>query len=560
MHIRHNLPVFVLRVLRRFKRPSALSTLRSINVLSRVGLVACVVALMLFTPCFCSAQDAAKKDEKPRNLGRPAVRLWYPSTFLLDYMNFLRDVTKEVGLTRAERMFGPIEAQFKDLREQVEGHQTGSFLYLAKKKAANAFEALLPAANLPEIVTVQFIVIERDQFDSFVRHTTMFGGGSGKIDGEGDRRTHTITYGGGANLVDAEGNKIAPQVRQQFFRYSNGAVFFSDVEEVFTMKLPTAKELRNSSGKTDWDIYAEVDPTAVDKKTRGMAWQMVRLATQTALQQFDNEDDTSYFARRTSGEFQLNLLESLILDTDKLRVGLKYATDDEPIQMLFAIDARDRSNLAKHFGNLSRGDKRLASLRDQPSALTFATSWSIPDAGKKMVDGFFKLGRTQLEKLLGTNSEAMVAVDDLFKGFAKSLDDGSGDMVVKLARVENEFAVFGGMKLVDAERVGKSLELLLRTLPEIDGSAVRSTVDKEGRRYLSFLTEDIPFRVVEDSIDKVPGRLHFCISDETLWFCLGGDKSLKTLQGVVERAAESVNKPRRKSVPSGPLVESMVGR
>jgi hypothetical protein len=74
------------------------------------------------------------------------------------------------------------------------------------------------------------------------------------------------------------------------------------------------------------------------------------------------------------------------------------------------------------------------------------------------------------------------------------------------------------------------------------------SVDEKGRRYLSFLTEDIPFRVVKDSIDKVPGRLHFCISDETLWFCLGGNDSLKTLQGVVQDASDSVNKPRRQSV------------
>ena len=108
--------------------------------------------------------------------------------------------------------------------------------------------------------------------------------------------------------------------------------------------------------------------SAISKRTRGMAWQIVRLATQTALQQFDNEDDTSYFARRSSGEFQLNLLESMILDTDSVRVGLKYATDDEPIRLRVEIDARNRSNLAKHFGNMSRGDKRLASLRDRPSA------------------------------------------------------------------------------------------------------------------------------------------------------------------------------------------------
>jgi hypothetical protein len=417
---------------------------------------------------------------------------------------------------------------------------------LVKKKAANAFEALLPAANLPEPKSIQFIVMERDEFDKYVKTQTQMYGGQGKIEGEGDQRIHTLNFNLQNNGEDEENPRFP--VYRQFFRYANGVVYQSDFEELFTMDLPSAKELKIDPKRSEWDIYAEIDPTAISKRTRGMAWQIVRLATQTALQQFDNEDDTSYFARRSSGEFQLNLLESMILDTDSVRVGLKYATDDEPIRLRVEIDARNRSNLAKHFGNMSRGDKRLASLRDRPSAITFATSWSIPDAGKKMVDGFFKLGRLQLEELLGTNFEAMIAVDDLFKMFAKSLEDGSGDMVIKLARTDNEFAIFGGMKLVDAERVGKGLELLLRTLPEIDGSGVRNSVDKDGRRYLSFLTEDIPFRVVKDSIDKVPGRLHFCVADETLWFCLGGNDSLETLEDIVKKASDSVNKPRRESV------------
>lgn len=496
----------------------------------RIRFVLSLVSMVVLSSQLGMAQENQDEDEK-QFLGRPFARLWYPATAMVDNFKFVAGVAKEVGLDTFATWFSSIERQFKEFRKSREGRRAGVLFFLVRKKAANTLEALLPAANFPEIKTVQFLVIEREEFEAFVKHEmTMYGGDVGKLEGGGDRFT------------------IALPDYRQYFRHANGVMYHSDLAELLTTQLPNAKDVKIDAKNAEWDVYAELDPTAIDKKTRGLAWQAVRLATQTALQQFDTEDDTTYFARRSTGEFQLNILESMILDTDQVRFGMKYATDIDPVRIVIEIDAREKSDLAKHFGNLSRGDKRLASLRDQPAALTFATSWSIPDAGKKMVDGQFKLGRAKLEQLLGTNFEAMIAVDELFKVFAKSLEAGTGDMVLKLARTDNEFAVFGGMKLVDAERVGKSLELLLRALPEADGSGVRTSVDEEGRSYLSFLTEDIPFRVVKESIDRVPGRLHFCVADETLWFCLGGADSLKSLQGVIKTAAIAADKPRRDSV------------
>ena len=513
----------------------------------------CMQRFVLLSAVLLAVSPVAAQDgERKPNLDdvEPFARIWYPATLQYDSMMFMASVAKEAEIDTPFGMMAAMQDRFKKQYEGLEGVRAGvMFVMLDTESEPNAIQTT-PFSNIgvPSSKAISFMkVADQAEFEKRVRAQIQMFGPLGKLTGSGDRFTFEMTF---PMVITSGGDgNSGSRTMKRHFRFANGMLFEADFEELFDLRLPNADALRIGQRFEDWDIFLELNVDGIPQPVRKTAWKAIELATQTALQQFDDEDEISYLARRSTGEFQLDLLEALVLETKSVRAGMKFATDVDPIRVHLEVQAREKTNLARHFGELGLVDERLTTLRDQPAALTFAMSWAMPDAARKALAGYFQFGRDRLEQQIGANFEAQVAVEQLFRNFENSLDDGNGDLVVKLARTKNEFAVFGGMKLRDANQTADSLELLLNALPSEGNSGVRTSVDKEGRRYLSFLTEDIPFRVVEESIDRVPGRLHFAVTGSTLWFCLGGKDSIETLQNVIATASKPDGKPRSRPVP-----------
>jgi hypothetical protein len=181
-------------------------------------------------------------------------------------------------------------------------------------------------------------------------------------------------------VVEKDGKKKVEysQIMTSLFRYDNTILYEANFEDLFTMELPAAEELKSAAnGSTDFGFQAYLD--RVPRGIRQLGWTMLSSAVGSQLQQQDEESETTYNMRKSAGDLGLALVQTVLFDVDSADAFGKFATaEDDSLRAELRVRARNNSALS---GSLlqSAGNSRFGPILSDDAAATLHLCVRLPE-------------------------------------------------------------------------------------------------------------------------------------------------------------------------------------
>lgn len=543
----------------------------------RFVLVAVATSILTTMPRSAVAQVVIRsgggdQDHGPRKLDdKPMAKVWYSRISGESWVEYTRKVSEQMGQkTNAMISLGsPMTSDAK--QPSIQKELKGGLAYLTK-------------GFVPVPVWITFKrVADETAFRKIVMARKAMWRDQGELTGKGDRYALKVEFShmvpkqaeskpgsdgekprrGSISLsvkIGSSGSAepVKPQEMEKmlssmttYYRFKDGVMFESSAQELHEMKLPAVGDLTLKSKQEALDLYADVDLSRIPEVYRRTFWKTAEFKANSLLQQGDEEPDEVYAVRKRSGELSMAIAKAAMLDLDRVRVSLSFADGDKPLKLDIVADARQNSNLAKQLGGVSGGVSRFESLRRKSSPLTVASAWQMPENVRNLLSALFARGRTRLQEELEDDSQAILAIEDVFNVLMETAEGGGADAIVKLGGdVEKGFALYGGLRIKGAKELSTHLSTLLSRLPTKPENDIHVT-RVDGRDFLSFRLDEAEIPLIGGN-KQLPAQLNFTVAESCLWFSIGESNSYDILKGALAdyRANGGASPPK----PTAPFV------
>ena len=303
------------------------------------------------------------------------------------------------------------------------------------------------------------------------------------------------------------------------------------------MELPSAASVTSSiSRANDLGIDAYLDRIPVG--IRQLGWNMLTAAVGTQLQQHDDESDTTYNMRRSSGDLGLALVKAVLFDIDNAAGWMRFASaDDDSLRGEFRIRSRNNSELTRQLQSAA-GFSQFAPILNDNAAATIHLCVRFPEEAPAA--------------LLATGTWLQEAIDQQSNGDAGMVDAAKvlSDTLTGIAEHRNlEFlakigwsetsggAFYGGLQVSDNPQLLRSLHYFMThadNAPPGDAEKITLT-EVDGQPVLQFL---VPDKEVEQMAAVAGVRItHITLMHEgsRLWFAAGAGNAKEILRQSIDR-------------------------
>lgn len=530
----------------------------------------------LLSCCLWSCHLLADDAEHPPVKGRVIGRIWNTHVGFSDMMQYTEQLAEEFGLQRSPLQFpgGRTTAQFSAVARRVLGGQPGQ----ADIKGSLVFLETSPTPGTPHFIEFRSVQ-SQEEFQKLVKEQS---GQGGEMIGADDRfevrrrfvfNSKTVRFLAldDAGTDDANGNKIpAPPATivlrgkvdsttaariparttiststSTYYRFHDGVMYSGPFKAVHSMELPSLEQLTLDDELAGLDVHARFELRDIPKHIKEQLWTQIQARTSTQLQRFDNEAMKDYSLRRLLGQCKLELLKAAVFDVDTVEFSIQLPISrTEPVTAELKLVARRESLLAAAISQLNRTPSRMGSLRDEESPLVVSSTLNVPQWSEPLVKGVVDSLRL---KLRGTTTDESVGelIDKLFTSLQDTIDAGSLDSAVRIERdPDSGMVLAGGLRLVDAERFTQALQQLLLIKSVAEGFSVSETRIGQHR----VVTLSSPGLTVPFTETEVPVNIHMSATGSCLWFAIGGENAIKSLERHLESSQVVLNS-RTEAIP-----------
>jgi len=343
-------------------------------------------------------------------------------------------------------------------------------------------------------------------------------------------------------IIEKEGKKFVEQTygMTQLMRFHDNMLYEGTFDELFTMELPSADAITSGvDGSTDlgFDAYLDRIPQGI----RMLGWNLLTAAVGTQLQQRDEEPETSYAMRRSSGDAGLALVKAVLFDVDHSEGWLKFASENEPsIRGELRVRARNNSQLSKQLLEAG-GVSRFAPILSDKAAVTAHLCVRLPEEAPAalLATGTWLRETVGLEYNL--DAAMVTAAEALSETLAGIAEHRNLELLLKAGWTEESGGVFyGGLQLHDNPQLLSSIHHFLMHMPgnppDVD-QLIRLT-DEDGLPMIRF---QLPPDGVE-SIRRDSGMMitHIWLAHQNscLWFAAGTENSKEIIRQSLARCTE----------------------
>ena len=349
-------------------------------------------------------------------------------------------------------------------------------------------------------------------------------------------------------VIEKDGVKMVQhrQVITNLFRYHDTILYEAGFEDLFTMELPTAEGIRSAiDGSTDVGFKAYLD--RIPLGMRQLGWSMLSAAAGSQLQQRDDESETSYNMRRSSGDMALALLQSVIFDVDSSDGWARFANaEDGSLRSQLRVRARNNSQLG---GRLleAAGTSRFAPILSDDAAATFHLCIKLPeDAPTALL-----ATATWLNKTMGEEFRAdpqMLAGAEMLAGVLTGISEHRNlELLIKAGWTKASDGVFyGGLQLNENPELLKNVHYVLTHLPNAD-EAIEKMITLEDRQGLQVIVFRFPDDAVEEMRQAIGANItHFYLAHQNscLWYAAGTENAVEIIRQSVERCTQNTRAAR----------------
>ena len=343
-------------------------------------------------------------------------------------------------------------------------------------------------------------------------------------------------------IVEKDGKKFieTSQSRTEYCRIFDNVLYKAYFEELLEMELPSADSVTSSvstSNDLGFDAYLDRIPVGI----RQLGWNMLTAAVGTQLQQHDDESDTTYNMRRSSGDLGLALTKAVLFDIDNSSGWMRFASpDDDSLRGEFRIRARNNSELTKQLP-AAAGLSQFAQILNDNAAATFHLCVRFPEEAPAAL---LATG-TWLQEAIDRESNSDPAMVDAARTLSETLaaiaDHRNLELLAKIGWTETSGGVFyGGLQVSENPKLLHSLHHFMTHTggapPNIGEMITLSETD--GCPLIRF---NLPQEEVEQFAAETGLRInHIYLMHEgsRLWFAAGAENASEILRQSIDRSNE----------------------
>ncbi len=349
-------------------------------------------------------------------------------------------------------------------------------------------------------------------------------------------------------IVEKDGVKMVQhrQVITNLFRYHDTILYEAEFEDLFTMELPTAEGIRSAiDGSTDVGFKAYLD--RIPLGMRQLGWSMLSAAAGSHLQQRDDESDTAYNMRRSSGDLVLALIQSVMFDVDSADGWARFANaEDGSLRGQLRVRARNNSQLG---GRLleAAGSSRFAPILSDDAAATFHLCVKLPEDAPNALLATAKWSTETMGKEFSADPQ-MVAAGEMMAGVLTGISEHRNlELLMKAGWTKaSDGVLYGGLQLNENPELLKSIYYVLLHLPNAD-EAIEKMMTLEDRQGLQVIVFRFPDDVVEGMRQAIGANithLYLAHQNSCLWYAAGTENAVEIIRQSVERCTQNTRAAR----------------
>ena len=339
-------------------------------------------------------------------------------------------------------------------------------------------------------------------------------------------------------IIEKDGKKFLQhnQSYTQYCRFYDNVLYKAAFEELLEMELPTSSSVTTSiSSENDagFDAYLDRIPVGI----RQLGWNMLSAAIGTQLQQRDDEPETSYNMRRSSGDLGLAMAKAALFDIDNSSGWMRFASaDDDSLRAEFRIRSRNNSELTTQLQSAA-GQSQFAPILNDNAAATIHFCVRSPEEAPAAI----LAAGTWLQEEIDRESKGDPGMVDAGRVLSETLagiaDHRNLELLVKAGWSDASGGVFyGGIQVSENPDLLRSLHYFMthagETPPNV--AEIITLSEEDGRPIIRF---NVPPQEVEQFAEISGMRIsHAYLIHEgnRLWFAAGAENAKEMLRQSIE--------------------------
>lgn len=329
-----------------------------------------------------------------------------------------------------------------------------------------------------------------------------------------------------------------------------------------------------------YDISFEFNLTSVPEGMKNIFLDFLRASTETSMQQRDGEPDAGYQLRRVNALNSLDFVEQLILQGERLALGLSVDPKTKRAAIEVDVQAKPDSGLAQTLQDVSARTSYFASVLREDTPLAFSMSWMMPPANQKRLAEFFETAEQEAVSLLanvvvGKKTEAPPTptpaatetpkvtstgkpkrggtgkpkkpklpvpqpIKDVFDSLRATALTGHIDFFAQFVTDNKsngspQFTLLGGAKVADGTKLASGLTEILKQVKDRPGlAALDFNIDThKGVTFHRLMGSEI--RRSDELMYGGKPSLYIGLGSQAVWFAIGQPDALAQLKQVIDR-------------------------
>ena len=349
-------------------------------------------------------------------------------------------------------------------------------------------------------------------------------------------------------IVEKEGVKHVQEtiVIQHLFRYQDSILYEANFEDFFEMSLPSSDAISSAvTGEKDLGVHAYLD--RIPMGMRQLGWNMLSSAVGTQLQQRDDEPQSSYEMRKSSGDLALAIIQAVLFDIDNSDGWARFANaEDDSLRAELRIRTRNNSALTKQLQEAA-GNSRFAPILSDNAAATLHACVRLP----KETSAALQATGVWLTEAMQQNFASdpkMASVSTALAGVLHGIGEHRTlELLVKAGWTESSGGVFyGGMQLSDEPDLLQNLHHLLTHLPDSDPQIEKmiSLEELDGLPVIKIMVPPEGTEEFREALGIQLTHIYLAHQNSCLWFATGTENSYQIIRHSVSQCTENARAAR----------------
>ena len=327
--------------------------------------------------------------------------------------------------------------------------------------------------------------------------------------------------------------------------------------EALDRPLPNPSQLLASQAE-QFDISVCLDIESIPVATRALLMNIITSGISTQLQQRDDEPEGAYRIRKTEGQRGLQALNQLIMDCQKITIGVDVVQAENAVNIDVLIDALEGTKLLQEILQSTERPSYFIPLLDEDAAVSISMSSMMAERDKaaytEMVEGVrMEVARLIEENKLGSTPDENSPIGRALSAIQKSLDVGHVDVFAQFyTDSAGKLAIVGASRVEEGDDMGAGLLDALTRLKDVDevkkaGTLQIGSGEHQGITFHRLTFAQQPAEAVEVFGNEI--GITIGIGARSVWAVLGGDASYGTLTDVMDKLEESNQSPQDYTTP-----------